>query len=114
MKPKDLQGNGGFIAEQSRRMGNYQSAPNANYRPIYDEAVSKRLWIYDPEIKRWQTPEEFKKNEENITTGDLKRYSRLKVKDPKEGIEAAFVQIEDLKNRMEIFVKRVLEYYRKK
>lgn len=80
---------------------------------IYNEAKSKNRWIYDPEIKRWMTPEEFKAFEERITGGEPNRLAKLQIKDPMEGIEAGYIQLQYLKERMEIFVKRVVEYYKK-
>ena len=68
--------------------------------------------IYDPEIKRWQTPEEFLELEKRISGGELKRLERLQIKDPMEGINAAYQQLQSLKDRMEVFVKKVIEYYR--
>jgi hypothetical protein len=82
------------------------------YITLYEEAKAKKHWIYDPEIKRWLSPEEFLELEKRISGGEPNRLSRLQVKDPLEGIEAGYMQMQDLKNRMEIFVKRVVEYYR--
>jgi len=84
-----------------------------SYLAIYNEAKSKNQWVYDPQIKRWMTPEEFKGFEERLSGGEPIRLARMQVKDPIEGIEAGYVQLQSLKERMEIFVKRVLEYYRK-
>jgi hypothetical protein len=81
---------------------------------IYNEAKSKNQWIYDPDIKRWFTPEEFLDLEQRISGGAPNRLARMQVKDPIEGIEASFIQMQSLKDRMEIFVKRVLEYYKRK
>ncbi len=84
------------------------------YLKIYEEAIAKTHWIYDPSIKRWQSPEEFLALEERISGGEPNRLARLQVKDPLEGIEAGYLQLQQLKERMEIFAKRVVAYYRKK
>ncbi|MBB2146908.1 hypothetical protein GM921_15495 [Pedobacter sp. LMG 31464] len=82
------------------------------YITLYEEAKLKKHWIYDPDIKRWQSPEEFLELEKRISGGEPNRLSRLQVKDPIEGIEAGYLQMKVLKERMEIFVKRVIEYYK--
>jgi len=33
------------------------------YLKIYQQAIKSGHWIYDPDIKRWLTPEEFKEIE---------------------------------------------------
>jgi hypothetical protein len=84
-----------------------------SYLAIYNEAKTKHHWIYDPSIKRWMTPEELKGFEERISGGEPNRLARFQIKDPMEGIEAGYIQLQSLKERMEIFVKRVIEYYKK-
>ena len=83
------------------------------YVKIYQLALKNGHWIYDPDLKRWYDPEEFKGLEQKINGGDPKRLQRMQVRDPMQGIKAAHVQLQDLKDRMEIFIKRVVEYYRK-
>lgn len=83
------------------------------YLKKYQEAIKNGHWIYDPQLKRWFTPEEFKDIEMNTSGVDPKRLERLQIRDPLQGIQAAHVQLQDLKDRMEIFTKRVLDYYRK-
>jgi len=36
---------------------------------IYEAAVTQNHWIYDPQLKRWQTPEEFLENEQRYGWG---------------------------------------------
>ncbi|RLJ80502.1 hypothetical protein [Pedobacter alluvionis] len=65
-----------------------------------------------PEIKRGETPEEFLELEERITDGEPKQLERLQIKDPMEGIKAAYEQFQWLKDRMDVFAKKVIEYYK--
>ncbi|RZK72566.1 MAG: hypothetical protein EOO85_19000 [Pedobacter sp.] len=113
MKPKELIRE----SELQQRWKNYQPEvqpkPSLTYYTIYEQAKAAKQWIYDPDIKRWQTPEEFLKLEKKITCGDPKRLERLQIKDPIEGVNAAYEQMQSLKDRMEVFVKRVIDYYRK-
>jgi len=112
MKPKDL-------TRKSERYENwenfiYEEPPKAliTYYTIYEKAKAAKQWIYDPEIKRWQTPEEFLELEKRISGGEPKRLERLQIKDPMEGVNAAYEQLQSLKDRMEVFVKKVVEYYK--
>jgi hypothetical protein len=105
--------------ELSKRFKELSSKPKqvhlpAAYIAIYEAAVSQNHWIYDPQLKRWQTPEEFLENERRYAGGEPGRLSRLQVRDPMDGVNASYVQLQDLKERMEIFVKRVLEYYKQR
>ena len=105
--------------ELSKRFKELSSRPKevhlpAAYLAIYESAVANNHWIYDPQLKRWQTPEEFLENEKRISGGEPGRLSRLQVRDPMDGVNASYVQLQDLKERMEIFVKRVLDYYQKR
>lgn len=94
-----------------------QSLPNVSpnapaYQAIFEKAKLEHKWIYDPHLKRWQTPEEFLENEKRYSGGEEDRLSKLQVRDPMDGINASYVQLQDLKERMETFVKRVLDYYK--
>jgi hypothetical protein len=104
-------------SELSIRWKNMAAMPKENPKApacleIYERAKLQRKWIYDPQLKRWQTPEEFLENEKRYSGGEADRLSKLQVRDPMDGINASYVQLQDLKERMEIFVKRVLDYYK--
>jgi hypothetical protein len=60
----------------------------------------------------WQSPEEFLECERRYSGDETNRLGRLQIKDPMQGIEASYIQLQNLKERMEIFVKRVIEYYK--
>lgn len=108
MKPKELIGE----SELQQRWKNYrpevQPKPIITYYAIYEQAKAAKHWIYDPEIKRWQTPEEFHELEKKITGGDPKRLKRMHIKDPIEGINAAYEQMQSLKDRREVVIKRMV------
>ncbi|WP_316797114.1 hypothetical protein [Pedobacter agri] len=112
MKPKELIRESGLQQRWKNYQPEPQQKPSITYFTIYERAKAANHWIYDPEIKRWQTPEEFLELEKKITGGDPKRLERLQIKDPIEGINAAYEQMQSLKDRMEVFVKRVVEYYK--
>jgi len=82
------------------------------YIAIYEEAKLKKQWIYDPEIKRWQNPEEFLEQQKRISGGLPDRFSKLQVRDPQEGLEAADKQIQSIMERKAILTKRIIEYYK--
>ena len=81
-------------------------------RKIADEAKEKGLWIYSPSYKWWYSPEDFKHSftYANATEDFLKQ---LQIRDPLEGVNAGFQRIKQLQDKLDVFAKRVLEYYRK-
>ncbi|WP_316848598.1 hypothetical protein [Pedobacter psychrodurus] len=112
MKPKDL-------IRKSERYEKWENftyeeppKPLITYFTIYEKAKAAKHWIYDPEIKRWQTPEEFLELEKRMSGGEPKRLERLQIKDPMEGVNAAYEQLQSLKDRMEVFVKKIIAYYK--
>ncbi|MEN0095859.1 MAG: hypothetical protein AAGB30_10775 [Pedobacter sp.] len=86
--------------------------PQISYLAIYEEAKLRKHWIYDPQIKRWQSPEEFLELEKRYNGNETGRLSRLQIRDPMEGIKAGNVQIQSLKERLELLVRRVVDYYK--
>ncbi|KRT13830.1 hypothetical protein ASU31_22605 [Pedobacter ginsenosidimutans] len=112
MKPKELIRKSEL--EQKRENYKYEepAKPSVTCYAIYQQAKAAKHWIYDPEIKRWQTPEEFLELEKRISGGESKRLERLQIKDPMMGIDAAYEQLQSLKDRMEVFVKKVIIYYK--
>ncbi len=74
-------------------------------------AREQRLWVFDPEIKKWYTPEEFVMLYERYITGHETLVQRMQLRDPFEGIEAAYHQMESLQSRAKAFTLRVLEYF---
>jgi len=105
MKPKELIRE----SEMETRWKNYKPEeppkPTTTYFTIYEQAKAAKQWIYDPEIKRWQTPEEFIELEKRISGGDPKRLERLQIKDPIEGINAAYEQLQSLKEGWRFLLK---------
>jgi len=81
-----------------------------NCQFLYNEARQLKLWFFDPQIKRWFTPEEFY-NMYNKHPGNDKIFHRIQLKDPFDGIEAAHKQLENLSTRLLIFTRRVISYY---
>jgi hypothetical protein len=110
MKPEHLRKPSTFFVHKNNNSQPQQ--PSISYLSIYEEAKLKKHWIYDPEIKRWQSPEEFLELVQRYSGDETNRLGRLEIKDPMQGIEASYIQLQNLKERMEIFVKRVINYYK--
>lgn len=83
------------------------------YLALYEEAKFKKHWIYDPEIKRWQNPEEFLEQQKRLSGGLNDRLAKIQVRDPMEGLEAADKQIQSIIERKAILTKRIIEYHKK-
>ena len=79
---------------------------------IADEAKAQGLWIYCPSYKRWYSPEDF---EHIFHYADAKDdfLKQLQIRDPLEGVIAGFQRMTEIQDRLKIFAKRVLEYYKK-
>jgi len=80
---------------------------------LAENARLRHAWIYDPQIRRWYTPEEFKQVYGSYYPGHH-LFNQVKIKDPNEGVEAGYKQIENLQRRLLAFSKKVMEYYRGK
>jgi hypothetical protein len=81
-------------------------------RKIADEAKDKGMWLYSPLYKHWYSPEDFKHifHYANAPEDFLKQ---LQIRDPLEGISAGFLRMAEIQNKLNIFAKRVLDYYKK-
>ena len=95
MKPEYLRKPSTFFVHKN--VPDQAQQPLITYLNIYEEAKLKKHWIYDPQIKRWQTPEEFLELEKRYSGGETDRLTRLQVRDPVEGINAGNQQIQELK-----------------
>lgn len=84
-----------------------------NCRDLARKAKAEGLWIYDKSVKRWFTPEELVETYERMTAGQEQFLAKMQLRDPLQGIEAAHIQIKDITERLEIFTKKVIEYYKK-
>lgn len=59
MKPKELIRESELQKRWQNNKFQEPSKPAVTCYTIYQQAKSSNQWVYDPEIKRWQTPEEF-------------------------------------------------------
>ena len=77
-----------------------------------DEAKRKGMWLYDPGYKRWYTPEDFMHiyTYANATDDFLKT---LQIRHPSEGVQAGFTRMMDISSKLEVFTKKVVDYYKK-
>ena len=99
-----------FIIEQK----SLPPPPDITPKQFAQQARDKGLWIFDTAVKRWFTPDEFLSTYERYTTGFETHLAKMQIRNPVEGIEAAHIQIKDINARLEIFSKRIIEYYKKK
>ncbi|MES2826703.1 MAG: hypothetical protein V4687_01045 [Bacteroidota bacterium] len=81
---------------------------------IYKKALAERLWIFDPSIKRWHTPEDFWENYQRYDNLEREWIDALQIMDPEEGLKAADQQIESIISRKAIFAKRIIDYWKSK
>lgn len=88
-------------------------AKHLTAQKICDAAKARGAWIYDPEIKQWYTPEEFFELTGKYYTGH-QIFSKVKIKDPVEGLEAGYKQLEKLQERLKVFSRKLFHYYRTK
>jgi len=101
------------LADHIRQLKPEQRSFEFSLKNLAKKAKNNRLWVFDPEIKAWYTPEEFVSLCERYTTGQEKLIQRVRFKDPFEGIEAAYHQMNSLQSRAKAFTLKVLEYYNK-
>lgn len=81
-------------------------------KAVADEAKQKGMWLYDPNYKKWYSPEDFKhifsyaNAEEDFLKG-------LQIRHPSEGIQAGFKKLADIQAKLDAFTRTVIKYYRK-
>jgi hypothetical protein len=78
---------------------------------IAREATQRGLWIYEPNYKRWYTPEDFLHVFGHVKSYDAELYKKMQIRNPIEGINAGFKQIDDVYARLKVFSERVAKYY---
>jgi hypothetical protein len=76
---------------------------------VADKAKAARAWIYDPATKTWYTPEEFTEAFAR-SYADHPLFYRVKIKNPVEGLQAGYKQLENLQARLLEFSKKVIGY----
>ena len=76
---------------------------------IVSEARQLKLWMYDPQIKRWFTPDEFHTYYHAFPKED-KIFQRVQLRDPFDAIEAAHQQVENISHRLLLFTRKLLTY----
>ncbi len=79
---------------------------------IVKEAKSKGFWIYDPMYKRWYSPEDFAHTFTYANAND-KFLSQIQIRHPSEGIQAGFKLLSETQTKLNLFTKRVIDYYKK-
>ena len=78
------------------------------------EASERGMWIYEQQYKRWYTPEDFLHTFGHIRSYDPELYATMKIRNPVDGINAGFKQIDDVYARLKIFSEKVAKYYQEK
>ena len=74
-------------------------------RKIAEEAKTQGLWLYDPDYRRWYSPEQFM---HTYSYADAKPefLSRLQIRHPLEGIEAGFLKMKDAHAKLEGYLQQ--------
>lgn len=77
-------------------------------------ALNHKYWIYQPQGKRWWTPEEFAAAYSTGTSTLPEDWmERYKIMNPQKGIAAANIMVKEVDDRRAAFIQRVLDYYQK-
>ena len=88
--------------------------PPKTLKEVYNEAMSKNMWIYDPSRREWFSPQEFKAFYERYVVGFANFFEQCQIKDPHEGIHAGYTRLVEVQNKLEDLTKRVLQHYKEK
>ncbi|TFF39199.1 hypothetical protein [Mucilaginibacter psychrotolerans] len=76
-------------------------------------ARESNCWVYDPETKTWYSPEEFLVAYGRYFAGHP-LFNRVQLRNPVDGLNAGYKQLERLHTRLLAFTQRVMAYYAKK
>ena len=94
-----------------------QHAPVERTRTVRDvmqEALQKKMWIYDPSHKEWYSPEEFNDKFGRITQGFEAFVAQVQVREPYEGVKAALQRLLDMQVKLDNYLVRIIDYYKAK
>lgn len=80
---------------------------------LADEARKHNAWLFDPDAKRWYTPEEFVAHTSQFPD-NAQIFTKAQIRNPVDGINAGYKHIASLYDKLQIFTQRVVDYYRKK
>ena len=93
-------------------------------KPLYDINVTSRdhlvqqaqrvdFWLFDTASKEWFTPEEFEIRY-SLDLFERGWYKNIKVLNPRDGLNAADIQIQKIIEKRAILQDRIINYYRLK
>lgn len=85
-------------------------AAQATAKILAERARAVGVWLYDPDIKEWYSPEEFEEMFSKLFAGNG-MFQRVQFRDPVEGIAAGFKQMDIVKEKLVKLVDRVINYY---
>ena len=77
-----------------------------------DEAKARNMWLFDPQYKMWYSPEEFK-HIFHYANCPNELINRLEMKNPVDSVNIGFKRMMEIQNKLHVFAKRVLDYYKK-
>lgn len=83
-------------------------------REISQEAISKKMWVYDPSHKEWYSPEEFNDKFGRISHGFEAFVAQVQIREPYEGVKAAMQRLQDIQVKLDHYLVRIIDYYKKK
>lgn len=85
-----------------------------NCEDVAKEAMSRKMWVYDPTNKGWFTPEEFSSKFGRLSQGYEVFVQRVQIRDPRDGLNAGFRRLLDMQIKLEEFAKKMTDYYKGK
>lgn len=84
--------------------------PGKTAHSLAEEARRRRLWLYDPQYKRWYSPDDFVKSFGQSMQNHDSYFDSIQIKDPIEAILQGQKAIKDLQNKVHALTERVLEH----
>jgi hypothetical protein len=81
-------------------------------RKMAEEAKRKGMWLYDPAYRKWYSPEDFQHVFHYAVASD-ELLQRLQIRHPSEGIQAGFQRLTEIQQKLQLFAKMVVDYYKK-
>src|SRR5581483_3324557 len=98
-------------AERDKIWTLYPAYIKAQY--LSEEAKKRNAWLYDPNTRRWYTPEEFLA-ETRAFPANAEIFKKIQIRHPIDCVNAGNKQIAALLEKLKAFTQRVVDYYSNK
>ena len=79
---------------------------------IAEKAKAQGMWLYDPEYKKWYSPEDFQHIFTYANASD-EFLKTIQIRHPSEGIHAGFKMLVEVQAKLQALVNAVVAYYKK-